>query len=144
VFFKRDLLSKLYNTQFLLITLLEPLVLSLLLSFVVRFSPFFANNDSPYIFAENDRFSFFVSACSMTADGEKIWDTISEYKDDISELANRFATEMIHIIYDGTQELLAELEKVRPENIWYKDQALSIEETKQEEPGKKTKKSKKA
>jgi len=102
------------------------------------------STQSANIFAENERFSFFVSACSMTADGEKIWDTISEYKDDISELANRFATEMIHIIYDGTQELLAELEKVRPENIWYKDQALSIEETKQEEPGKKTKKSKKA
>ena len=102
------------------------------------------STQSANIFAENERFSFFVSACSMTADGEKIWDTISEYKDDISELANRFATEMIHIIYDGTQELLAELEKVRPENIWYKDQALSIEETKQEESEKKTKKSKKA
>lgn len=60
VFFRRDLLSKLYNTQFLLITLLEPLILSLLLSFVVRFHPFLANEHSPYVFADNDNLPAFI------------------------------------------------------------------------------------
>jgi ABC-type multidrug transport system ATPase subunit/uncharacterized tellurite resistance protein B-like protein len=60
VFFRRDLLSKLYNTQFLLITLLEPLILSLLLSFVVRYYPFLSNNDLKYVFAENDNLPAFI------------------------------------------------------------------------------------
>lgn len=81
------------------------------------------STQSANISAENERFSYFVSACSLTADDEKIWDNMNEYKDDMSELANKFATEMIHIIYDGTQALLSELEKIRPENIWFRDQS---------------------
>lgn len=60
VFFKRDLLSKLYNTQFLLITLLEPLILSLLLSFVVRFYPFLNYIGDPYSFSENENVPAFI------------------------------------------------------------------------------------
>jgi ABC-type multidrug transport system ATPase subunit/uncharacterized tellurite resistance protein B-like protein len=60
VFFKRDLLSKLYNTQYLLITLLEPLVLSLLLSFVVRFHPFMKDINESYFFSENDNVPAFI------------------------------------------------------------------------------------
>jgi len=60
VYFRRDLLSKLYNTQFLLITLLEPLVLSLLLSFIVRFHPFLADSNMKYVFAENDNLPAFI------------------------------------------------------------------------------------
>lgn len=84
------------------------------------------STQSATIFAENERFAYFISACSFTKDGEKIWNNLNEYKDDISDLANKFATEMIHIIYDGTQEILAELEKIRPENIWYKDHAQDL------------------
>jgi ABC-type multidrug transport system ATPase subunit len=60
VFFKRDLLSKFYNTQFLLITLLEPLILSLLLSFVVRFYPFASATNFIYRFGENDNVPAFI------------------------------------------------------------------------------------
>ena len=54
VFFKRDILSKLSNKQYLLITLIEPFILSFLLSFVVRFYPFFSDNNLVYNFSEND------------------------------------------------------------------------------------------
>jgi ABC-type multidrug transport system ATPase subunit len=60
VFFRRDLLSKLYNTQFLLITLLEPLILSLLLSFVVRYQPFSKNISEIYLFSNNDNVPAFI------------------------------------------------------------------------------------
>jgi ABC-type multidrug transport system ATPase subunit/uncharacterized tellurite resistance protein B-like protein len=60
VFFRRDLLSKLYNTQFLLITLLEPLVLSLLLAFVVKFHPLISGDYLSYVFAENDNVPAFI------------------------------------------------------------------------------------
>ena len=60
VFFRRDLLSKLYNTQNLLITFLEPLILSLLLSFVVRFHPFVGNVNEPYLFANNENVPAFI------------------------------------------------------------------------------------
>jgi hypothetical protein len=86
------------------------------------------STQSATMYAENERFAFFVASCSLTSSGEKIWANIGEYKDDISDLANRFATEMIHIIYDGTQEILAELEKIRPENIWYKDHIVSSQD----------------
>jgi len=104
------------------------------------------STQSANIAAENERFSFFVAACSLTKDGEKIWKNADEYKEEISDLANKFATEMIQIIYSGTQELLAELEKIRPENIWFKDNALQVdtqEVTKTEKDESLTKKSKK-
>lgn len=90
------------------------------------------STQSASIQAENERFSYFVTHCSFTVDNERVWDKVEDYKDDLSELSNKFATEMIHIIYDGTRELMAELEKIRPENVWYKDQEiknLEIEDT---------------
>lgn len=93
------------------------------------------STQSATMYAENERFAFFVASCSLTSTGEKVWSNVGEYKDDISDLANRFATEMIHIIYDGTQEILAELEKIRPENIWYKDNIVEIADRYEEHVG---------
>ena len=76
------------------------------------------STQSATIFAENERFSFFVFSCSYDSEGERIWDKLEEYKEDVSELASRFASEMIQIVYGGAQEILNELEKIRPENIW--------------------------
>jgi len=60
VFLKRDFISKLSNKQYLLITLIEPFILSFLLSFVVRFYPFFSNNNLVYLFAENENVPSFL------------------------------------------------------------------------------------
>jgi ABC-type multidrug transport system ATPase subunit/uncharacterized tellurite resistance protein B-like protein len=60
VFLKRDFISKLSNKQYLLITLIEPFILSFLLSFVVRFYPFFSDNNLVYVFAENENLPSFI------------------------------------------------------------------------------------
>lgn len=80
------------------------------------------------IFAENERFSYFVFACAMTVDGEKIWEKVDDYKEDASHLAVKFSSEMINIIYGGTGAILQELESIRPENIWYKTYHESLAE----------------
>jgi ABC-type multidrug transport system ATPase subunit/uncharacterized tellurite resistance protein B-like protein len=60
VFLKRDFISKLSNKQYLLITLIEPFILSFLLSFVVRFYPFFSDNNLVYVFSENENLPSFI------------------------------------------------------------------------------------
>lgn len=86
------------------------------------------SSQSASIVAENERFSFFVFSCSFNAADEKIWDKLEEYKDDMSDLANKFSSEMIQIVYGGAQEIMEELAKIRPENIWYKVKNENIEE----------------
>jgi len=94
------------------------------------------------IIAENERFAYFVYACSFNSTDEKIWETLEEYKEDVSELAIRISSEMISFIYDGTAALLEELEKVRPENIWYTAINSEAKDTNIESEPKKKKKSK--
>ncbi len=58
VFIKRDVLSKLTNTQYLFINLLEAPVLAFLLAFITKY--YNVTNDEGYIFFENCNFPVFV------------------------------------------------------------------------------------
>jgi ABC-type multidrug transport system ATPase subunit len=60
VFFRRDLMSKLSNRQYLSITLLEPVVLALILAFIVRFYPVSEDNPGQYFFGENVNVPSFI------------------------------------------------------------------------------------
>lgn len=60
VFFRRDLMSKLANRQYLAITLLEPVVLALILAFIVRFYPVSEDNPGQYFFGENVNIPSFI------------------------------------------------------------------------------------
>ncbi len=60
VFFRRDLLSKLSNRQYLTITLLEPVLLAIILAFIVRFYPVSEGNPGQYFFGENVNIPSFI------------------------------------------------------------------------------------
>jgi len=62
IFFTRDLLSKLYNRQFLLISLLGPPLLAFLLSFFTR-----SVKDGIYIFEYNENVPAFLFMCVITS-----------------------------------------------------------------------------
>ena len=61
IFIKRDLLSKIGNTQYLLINLLEPPLLALILSFVIRYTA--RIKGSEYIFRDNDNVPAYIFMC---------------------------------------------------------------------------------
>ena len=63
VFLKRDVLSKISNTQYLLINLLEAPVLALILAFLTKYS----KKDSTYIFAENKNLPAYMFMCVLVA-----------------------------------------------------------------------------
>ncbi len=58
VFIKRDVLSKLTNTQYLIINLLEAPLLAFLLAFITKY--YDVSNESGYIFFENCNFPVFI------------------------------------------------------------------------------------
>jgi ABC-type multidrug transport system ATPase subunit/uncharacterized tellurite resistance protein B-like protein len=60
VFVVRDVLSKLSNTQYLLINLLEAPLLALLLSYIIKYYNIDAANDTGYSFSENSNISIFI------------------------------------------------------------------------------------
>jgi hypothetical protein len=76
------------------------------------------NSQSATLFAENRRFNYYAFACCSREDGTKIWSSFKEFEDDDSPLANRAASEIMSFIYEGTQEILRQIEKLRPENEW--------------------------
>lgn len=60
VFFRRDILSKLANSQYILISILEPLVLAFILAFIVRYYPVSSAFVSKYHFSENVNVPSFI------------------------------------------------------------------------------------
>ena len=76
------------------------------------------NSQSANLSAENKRFNYYAFACCTTEDGNKIWSSFKEFEEDDSDLANKAATEIMAFIYEGTQEILRQIEKMRPENEW--------------------------
>jgi len=60
VFFRRDFLSKLANRQYIAITLLEPVILAFILSFIVRFFPVSTKLENTYHFSENVNLPSFI------------------------------------------------------------------------------------
>ena len=60
VFVIRDVLSKLSNTQYLLINMLEAPLLALLLSYIIRYYNVDVANDSGYTFSENSNVPVFI------------------------------------------------------------------------------------
>lgn len=76
------------------------------------------NSQSATLFAENRRFNYYAFACCSREDGGKIWSSFKEFEEDDSALANRAASEIMSFIYEGTQEILRQIEKLRPENEW--------------------------
>jgi len=76
------------------------------------------NSQSATLFAENRRFNYYAFACCSREDGGKIWASFKEFEEDDSALANRAASEIMSFIYEGTQEILRQIEKLRPENEW--------------------------
>jgi ABC-type multidrug transport system ATPase subunit len=62
IFFTRDLLSKLYNRQFLLISLLGPPLLAFFLSFFTR-----STIDGVYIYEDNENIPAFLFMCVITS-----------------------------------------------------------------------------
>jgi len=98
------------------------------------------STQSASIIAENERFAYFVYACSFSSDGDLVWETLDEYKEDVSDLAVRISSEMVSFIYEGTSALLEEIAKIRPENVWYSN--IGKEEPNEESDKKKKKKSK--
>lgn len=76
------------------------------------------NAQSANLYAENKRFNFYAYACSSENGGEKIWSSYKEFEEDESELAMKAASEIMAFIYEGTQEILRQIEKLRPENEW--------------------------
>jgi len=99
------------------------------------------SSQSASLYAENERFNYLVFSCSKQEDGSAIWDSFEEYKDDVSELAVKFASEMLSVVYDGAKTLLEELSKIRPENIWL-EKINSITEVSNTEDKKTKKRSK--
>lgn len=94
------------------------------------------------IIAENERFAYFVFACCFDSEGSKVWEKLEDYKDDNSDIAAKLSSEMISFIYDGTSALLEELEKIRPENIWYASANSKTESETEQTAKKQPKKSK--
>jgi hypothetical protein len=76
------------------------------------------NSQSANLHAENRRFNYYAYACSSSEDGEKIWSSYKDFEDDDSDLASKAAAEIMGFIYEGTQEILRQIEKLRPENEW--------------------------
>ncbi len=78
VFIKRDILSKLGNTQYLLINLLEAPVLAALLSFVIRYTS--RVKGAEYVFKDNDNIPAYIFMCvivmlfiGLTVSAEEIY-----------------------------------------------------------------------
>lgn len=67
VFIKRDVLSKLTNTQYLLINFLEAPVLALVLAFLIRFYNTDAGNKKGYIFRENENLPAYLFMAVIVA-----------------------------------------------------------------------------
>jgi hypothetical protein len=76
------------------------------------------SSQSASLYAENERFNFLVFSCSREEDDSLIWDDFEDYKEDTSELAIKFSSEMLSVVYDGAKNLMEEINRVRPENIW--------------------------
>ena len=76
------------------------------------------NSQSANLAAENKRFNYYSFACCTAEDGSKVWSSFKEFEEDDSDLANKAATEIMAFIYEGTQEILRQIEKMRPENAW--------------------------
>ena len=96
------------------------------------------SSQSASLFAENERFNYLVFSCSKQEDGSSVWDSFEDYKDDVSELAVKFASEMLNVVYDGAKTLSEEINKIRPENVWM--QNTSFKENIKSSDDKKTKK----
>ena len=60
VFFRRDILSKLANKQYLIISLGEPVLLAFILAYIVRYFPVSTAFDSRYYFSENVNLPSFI------------------------------------------------------------------------------------
>ncbi len=60
VFIKRDVLSKLSNTQYLLINLLETPILALLLSTIIKYYNIDANNNQGYVYQDNPNIIVYI------------------------------------------------------------------------------------
>ena len=60
VFVKRDMLSKMSNTQYLVINLLESLLLAFLLSFIIKYYNVDEENNLGYIFSENSNLPVYI------------------------------------------------------------------------------------
>ncbi len=60
IFVKRDILSKLANTQYILINLLEAPILAFLLSFIIKFFNVDANSETGYTFFENSNLPVYI------------------------------------------------------------------------------------
>lgn len=99
------------------------------------------SSQSASLFAENERFNYLVFSCSKQEDGSSVWDSFEDYKDDVSELAVKFASEMLNVVYDGAKTLIEEINKIRPENVWMQNTS-SKENIKSSEDKKTKKKSK--
>ncbi|HPJ45244.1 MAG TPA: ATP-binding cassette domain-containing protein [Tenuifilaceae bacterium] len=91
IYFKRNILSKLANRQFMAISLLEAPVLAFILAFFSKFSSGTLNNPNQYIFSNNDNIPSFlfmsVVACifmGLTLSAEEI------FKDQRVRLRERF------------------------------------------------------
>jgi len=67
VFITRDVLSKLTNTQYLLINLLEAPVLAFILAYLVRFVDKDVSNEIGYIFRENENFPVYIFMAVIVA-----------------------------------------------------------------------------
>lgn len=87
------------------------------------------NSQSATLFAENRRFNYYAFACCSREDGGKIWSSFKEFEDDDSPLANRAASEIMSFIYEGTQEILRQIEKLRPENEWLEKHGEEAEQS---------------
>jgi len=97
-FFKRDVIAKISNKQFIYVSLLEPLVLSIILSFVVRFFPNFGQNAGTYIFADNDNVPSFIFISiivsifmGLTLSAEEIFKDLKILKREEFLLLSRFS-----------------------------------------------------
>jgi hypothetical protein len=60
VFVKRDVLSKIVNTQYLIITLLEAPVLAFILAFIIKFFNVSETNESGYTLLENSNLPVYL------------------------------------------------------------------------------------
>ena len=87
------------------------------------------NSQSATLFAENRRFNYYAFACCSREDGGKIWSSFKEFEEDDSALANRAASEIMSFIYEGTQEILRQIEKLRPENEWLEKHGEEIQQS---------------
>jgi len=67
VFFRRDLLSKFANKQYLIVSFGEPILLAFILAFIVRFFPVSTAFSSNYHFSENVNLPSFIFICIIVS-----------------------------------------------------------------------------